>query len=217
MFSDATLQRDIKLLKETGLIIHKKESRLVDGICTRKVFIFFKDDRDVVGKTERAMEKLKRRYGQVTLELIASHAGLLPEDIQEAAYTLAAKLDLPIGKKESFRFRTRGFGQAYGPKAEFVAVPQTALAGRSIEFDASGSRPGWNGIQEMPITEYRWDFGDDNKTTTSTPKAYHNFNSPRNYYVTLTVYALGATPETSSTKRKVTVLPLKKEHRHNTA
>jgi hypothetical protein len=177
MFSDATLQRDMKLLKETGLIIDKKESRLVDGIHTRKVFIFFKDDKDIVGKTKKAMEKLKRRYGQVTLELIASYAGLLSENIQEAAYTLAAKLDLPIGKEESFRVRMRGFGQAFGPKAEFAAIPQTVLTSKSIKFDASGSRPGWNGTRDMPITGYRWDFGDDNKTTTSTPKAYHSFNS----------------------------------------
>jgi len=217
MFSDATLQRDIKLLKETGLIIHKKESRLVDGIHTRKVLIFFKDDRDIVGKTEKAMEKLKRRYSQVTLELIASYAGLLPENIQEAAYTSAAKLDLPIGKKESFRLRMRGFGQAYGPKAEFTAIPQTALTSKPIKFDASSSQPGWNGTREMPITEYRWNFGDDNKTTTSTPKAHHSFSSSRIYHVALTVYAPGATPETGLTTNKVTVLRLKKGHRHNTA
>jgi len=217
MFSNATLQRDIKLLKETGLIIDKKESRPVDGIRTRKVFIFFKDDRDIVGKTEKAMKKLKPRYRQVTLELIASHAGLPPESIQEVAYTLAPNLDLPIGKEESFRTRMRGFGQAYGPKAEFAAIPQTALTSKSIKFDASRSRPGWNGTREMPITEYRWNFGDDNKTTTSTPKAHHSFSSSRIHHVALTVYAPGATPETDLTTNKVTVLRLKKGHRHNTA
>lgn len=216
-FSKPTLDRDIRLLKKTKLIIDKNESRLFDGIRTRKVFIFFKDDQDIIGRTKRAMEKLRQHYRQVTLELIASHAGLPPESIQKVAYALAPKLDLPIGKEEYSRTRMRGFGRAYGPKAEFVAIPQTALAGGSIEFDASGSRPGWNGMQEMPITEYRWDFGDDDKTATSSPKAYHSFKSPGNYYVTLTVYALGATPETSSTKHKVTVLPLEKEHRHSTA
>jgi len=58
----------------------------------------------------------------------------------------------------------------------------------------------------MPIVEYRWDFGDGNKTTTSTPIVYHSFSSPGIYYVTLTVYAPGATPETDSTPHKVTVI-----------
>jgi len=108
-------------------------------------------------------------------------------------------------------------GHAYGPKAEFVAIPQTALTGKSIRFDASGSRPGWNGTREVSITEYRWYFGDKKKKTTSTPTVPHDFSSPGSYYVTLTVYAPGATPETDSTPHKVTVLPLKKGHRHNTA
>jgi len=57
----------------------------------------------------------------------------------------------------------------------------------------------------MPITEYRWDFADGNKTTTSTPTVYHSFSSSGTYYVTLTVYAPGATPETDSTTKKVTI------------
>jgi len=91
------------LLKETGLIKEKKESRIINGISTRKVFIFFKDDKDIIGRTKRAMENLKQTYSQVTLDLIASRVGLPPDKIQEAAYTLAAELNLPIGKKESLR------------------------------------------------------------------------------------------------------------------
>jgi len=95
--------------------------------------------------------------------------------------------------------------QPYGPEAEFTAIPDTALVGKSVKFDASSSLPGWNGTHEMPITEYRWDFGDGNETTTSTPIVYHSFSGPRIYYVTLTVYAPGATPKTDLTTRKVTV------------
>jgi PKD repeat protein len=58
----------------------------------------------------------------------------------------------------------------------------------------------------MPITEYRWDFADGNQTTTSTPIVYHSFSSSGIYYVTLTVYAPGATPETDTITCKVTVV-----------
>jgi len=95
--------------------------------------------------------------------------------------------------------------QPYGPEAEFEAIPDTASTGESIKFDASASLPGWNGTHEMPITEYRWDFGGAIKITTSTPILYYSFISPGIYYVTLTVYAPGATPETDSTTHKVTI------------
>ena len=96
--------------------------------------------------------------------------------------------------------------QPYGPEAESTATPDTALTDESIEFDASASLPGWNGTREMPIVEYRWDFGDGNKTTTSSPTVYHSFSSSGIYCVTLTVYAPGATPETDSTTHRVTVI-----------
>jgi len=96
--------------------------------------------------------------------------------------------------------------QPHAPKAEFTATPEAAQTGESIKFDASASLPGWNGTHEMPIVEYRWNFGDGNNTTTSTPIVYHSFSSSGIYYVTLTVYAPGAAPETDSTTHKVTVI-----------
>ena len=95
--------------------------------------------------------------------------------------------------------------QPHGPTAEFTITPETAKVGETVEFAASSSLPGSNGTHEMPITEYRWDFGDGNQTTTSTPTVYHSFSTSGNYYVTLTVYAPGATPETDSTTKKVTI------------
>lgn len=94
----------------------------------------------------------------------------------------------------------------HGPKAEFTATPETTIVGEPVRFDASGSLPGFNGTHEMPITEYQWDFGDGNKTTSSNPIIYNSFSSSGIYYVTLTVYAPGATPETDSTIHKVTVI-----------
>jgi len=94
----------------------------------------------------------------------------------------------------------------YGPTAGFTVTPETANIGESVKFDASSSQSGWNGTHERSITEYHWDFGDGNKTTTSIPIVYHSFTSFGNYYVTLTVYASGATPETDTTTHKVTVV-----------
>lgn len=93
-----------------------------------------------------------------------------------------------------------------GPKASFTVVPETAWVGENIKFDASTSQPGWNGTHTMPITEYRWNFGDGNITVTTQPIIYHKYNAAGNYYVTLTVYAHGATPETNSTTVRISVL-----------
>lgn len=95
--------------------------------------------------------------------------------------------------------------QPHGPKAEFVAVPEIANIGQPVKFDASTSQPGWNGTNQMLITEYRWDFGDGDKTTVATPIVYHTFSSLGTYYPTLTVYASGATPETDTTTRRVVI------------
>lgn len=93
----------------------------------------------------------------------------------------------------------------HGPTAEFTATPETASVGESVKFDASSSQSGWNGTHERPITEYRWNFGDGNETTTSTPIVYHSFTGSGNYYVELTVYSPGATPETDTATHKITV------------
>jgi PKD repeat protein len=95
--------------------------------------------------------------------------------------------------------------QPHGPEAEFTWTPTSPRTDESIKFDASASQPGWNGTHTMPITEYRWDFGDGNKTTTSTPIVYHSYKTAGNY-VTLTVYAPGATPETDTITHRVTVI-----------
>ena len=94
----------------------------------------------------------------------------------------------------------------YGPKAEFTATPETAKVGEIVKFDASTSQPGWNGTHTMPITEYQWDFGDGNKTTTTAPTIYHSYKTAGNYYVILTVYAPGATPETDTITHRVTIV-----------
>jgi len=96
--------------------------------------------------------------------------------------------------------------QPHGPEAKFTATPETAKVGELVKFGASSSLSGWNGTHNMPIIEYRWDFGDGNTTTTSTPIIYHSYKTAGNYYVTLTVYAPGATPETDTITYRVTVV-----------
>ena len=100
MVSTSTIKRDIKLLKRLGLIVEKRVAKTTGEKNSRKVFIFFKDNKDVVGKTENAMEALKREFIQVTLDQIASRAGFPPSIVEEHAFALAPKLKLIIGKKE---------------------------------------------------------------------------------------------------------------------
>jgi hypothetical protein len=94
-----------------------------------------------------------------------------------------------------------------GLKANFSAVPELANIGESVKFDASNSSLGWNGTHTVPITEYRWNFGDGNETIVSVPTIYHSFQAYGIYYVTLVVYAPGGLPETDSTIYKITVVP----------
>ena len=96
----------------------------------------------------------------------------------------------------------------YGPTAEFTVSPETAIVNKPVRLDASGSQPGYNGTHTMPTSEYRWDFGDGNKTTTTAPIVYHSFHSPGIYYVILTVYAPGASPETNSISQRVLVMSI---------
>jgi hypothetical protein len=97
----------------------------------------------------------------------------------------------------------------HGPRANFTESAEEPRELETVEFNASNSLPGWNGTNILPITEYRWDFGDGNKTATQTPIIYHAYKQTGIYYVTLTVYAPVATPETDTTpaRRKV-VLPI---------
>jgi hypothetical protein len=99
----AALDRDIALLKREHLIVEKKEIRSINGVDSRKVFIFFKDDKDLQGRTRKAMEILEKEFVQVTLFQIASLAGLKPEALIDAAYELAPKLNLLIGEISQVR------------------------------------------------------------------------------------------------------------------
>jgi PKD repeat protein len=68
------------------------------------------------------------------------------------------------------------------PTANFTYSPSVPKAGETITFDASSSTP--NG---GTITEYKWDFGDGNITTTPDATIPHVYGTPSTYNVTLTV------------------------------
>jgi len=95
-----------------------------------------------------------------------------------------------------------------GPKAEFTAIPETARSNELVRFDASNSQPGSNGTHTMVISEYQWDFGDGKKTTILSSTVYHSFLNPGIYYVTLTVRASGATPETDAITHRIMVISM---------
>jgi hypothetical protein len=75
----------------------------------------------------------------------------------------------------------------YGPTAEFTYSPLTPNAKWIITFNASASSPGFNGSAWIPIANYTWNFGDANKTTTSSPVIKHSYASVGSYPVNLTV------------------------------
>ena len=82
------------------------------------------------------------------------------------------------------------YGASSPPVADFTCSPPTLILGEPATFDASSSLPGWNGTQEMPITEYRWlgfDQYDSNVTLTPNPIIVHTFPFLGGYNVTLTV------------------------------
>ena len=66
------------------------------------------------------------------------------------------------------------------PIATFTYSPQNPMVGESITFDATASAD-----PDGTIVKYAWDFGDEN--TREGVTTAHNYSSPGNYTVTLTV------------------------------
>jgi len=94
----------------------------------------------------------------------------------------------------------------YGPEGSFTVSPVTLYTGESVTFNASASEPGCNGTHIIPIAYYYWEFGDDATANETDPIAIHTYASHKNYTVTLTVYAPGATPETDTITETIEVI-----------
>jgi len=144
---------------------------------------------------------------------ITNHEGFASTDfripsISESIGTWKAVASAEVAEKgvwDFLNFSVAYLVPPYGPKAHFTETPQSPYVNETVKFDASNSSPGWNGTHQMPIVEYRWDFGDSSKTTVSVPIIYHTYESAGVYTVTLTVYAPGANPETDNATHLKTV------------
>jgi PKD repeat protein len=73
------------------------------------------------------------------------------------------------------------------PQANFTWYPVPPKANQTVTFDATSSKPGWNGTAHPPIVNYTWDFGDGNVTSGNYPTIVHMYTAIGNYTVTLTV------------------------------
>jgi len=80
----------------------------------------------------------------------------------------------------------------HSPIANFTESSETPRVYETVYFDASTSKPGFDGDDECPIIEYRWDFGDGTSGPGKTVR--HIYEKPGNYTVTLTVHAPGIPP-----------------------
>ena len=93
------------------------------------------------------------------------------EDSERSAEHRVQVLDVSPSSAFAFEF----------PNPEFVA----AYEGVELSLDASASAPGAPSDQ---IVAYRWDFGDGESETTSSPSVSHSWpDGPRDYQVSLTV------------------------------
>ena len=98
----------------------------------------------------------------------------------------------------------------YGPTALFTWYPTIPKEGTEVTFDATASKPGFNGVSMCPITEYRWDFDNDGvfEHNVTTKMTIHIFDTPGDYPVTLEVYAPGTgVEETDQITKTVKVIP----------
>jgi parallel beta-helix repeat protein len=107
--------------------------------------------------------------GQVVSHTYAIHGSYF------VALTTLSSTRIPDTKNQSIYVRQT-------PLANFSFSPIPKV-GYPATFDASESNP-----QGGNITDYVWDFGDGNETSTDEPLIYHVFNYQDTFNVTLTVF-----------------------------
>jgi len=74
-----------------------------------------------------------------------------------------------------------------GPTADFLWYPATPKANQTVVFDATMSKPGYNGTHQLPIVNYTWDFGDGNITSGNYPTIAHMYTTYGDYALKLNV------------------------------
>jgi len=76
----------------------------------------------------------------------------------------------------------------YGPTANFTYSPPAPFVNQVVTFNASSSTLGWNGTDNPPIIEYKWDFGDNTSVVVeSNPVTTHIYQTNGTFTVTLNV------------------------------
>lgn len=106
----------------------------------------------------------------------ADASGVTASHTYAQAGTYSVTLTATAGERESTISQVVTVAAAQGPQAQFT----TALIGRSLNVDASGSVEG-----DAPITGYLWDFGDGETGTAKT--AEHRYSQDGQFTVKLTV------------------------------
>jgi PKD repeat protein len=79
-----------------------------------------------------------------------------------------------------------------GPTPNFIWSPPVPSNSSAVVFDASSTTLGWNGTSHPAITNYVWNFGDGNVTSSgNNPQIVHKFATDGNYTVQLNVTDAG--------------------------
>jgi len=109
------------------------------------------------------------------------HAWVFQDPKTEDGYIIAWE-DLLNGGDEDYQDMIIAMHALHPPCAAFNWFPQHPQVNEEIVFNASDSTPDGG-----YITSYKWNFGDDNTTTTDNPTITHVYHTSGNYTVTLNV------------------------------
>lgn len=108
--SEDTIQRDVGTLKRAGLVVESKESRVVDGRRTRKLFAFYLERQ---ANIKEALDEFHRnRVSELSWEDLENHPKvhkILTTDERSFALHLASSMDPPI-KMTSAETKRRPIG-----------------------------------------------------------------------------------------------------------
>ena len=124
-------------------------------------------------------------------------------------FTASLKAGIPHGGNFTYRcaqhpgFMFGTFEFYAGPVAAFSHSPQTPLVAKKVTFDGSASWP----TTGARITNYRWDFGDSNITSSGgSASITHVYAANKTYAVTLNITDNWSPPQTARATGNVTVL-----------
>jgi len=152
-----------------------------DDICPITSYTWDFGDGNITTESDPYIAHVYLAEGTYTVILNVTAPGILPN-----IHPLYVNWDTASAEKNTTRH--------YPPEANFTESTHTPQVGQAIYFDASGSKPGFDGDDICPITSYTWDFGDGNITTEADPYIVHVYLAPGTYTVIMNVTAPGILP-----------------------